>query len=246
MFRRIFDDDPNLHTTQSSAAPDDGKGTEVKIIVISAGAVLAALLACRIKIAIYRQNNSGRGDTVMSKWDNLFIIVYISLCFLMIPLVLIFFYLPCRLIKMFRTRQYRRRREKTVWKAPISDADFLRGCGIECNTPDAEITLMLRRELAGSVSTWIRRLNPEDIAPDMTCGELVYGWKPQMYCHDGIDSVGIESILRITRGHTLSKDILKQLIQPEKKPRITMKEFFRNYLDVWKAYHHVNGQGTDE
>ncbi len=128
----------------------------------------------------------------------------------------------------------------------FDDADFLRSCDIACNTTDAEVALTLRRELADNVSRWIQKISPEDITPDMTCGKLVDGWSPEMYWHEGVDSVGFESIRRMTIGHPLPEKVFEELIQPEKCPKITMKEFFRNYLDVWKKHHPANPKGTDK
>ena len=70
--------------------------------------------------------------------------------------------------------------------------DFLRGCEISPDSPEAEVALDLRRKLAQAASAWCHKITAEEIAPDMTCGELVLGWSSYMYWHDGLESIGCE------------------------------------------------------
>ena len=65
---------------------------------------------------------------------------------------------------------------------------------ISPDSPEAEVALDLRRKLAQATSAWCHKITAEEIAPDMTCGELVLGWSSYMYWHDGLESIGYEAV----------------------------------------------------
>lgn len=168
------------------------------------------------------------------KWENFKGISLLVSGVLLLPFIFLLFYIPGKILDAIRLRKYRIRRETTIWQVPVSDEDFLRGCEIDPNSGQAETALCLRRCLA-DVSGRARKVEPEEIAPDMSCGELVYGWSPYMYLHDGFDSVGYEAVRKLGKGK-IPGEAFDRLIQPEKNPRITMRELFRNYLEIIIPY----------
>ena len=168
------------------------------------------------------------------KWDDFKGILWLMSGVLLLPFCFLFLYIPGKVMNAVRVRQYRKRRKTTIWQVPVSEEDFLRGCGIEPGSEQAETALRLRRCLA-EASGRAHKVTEEEIAPDMTCGELVCGWDPYMYWHDGFDSVGFEAARKLGRGK-FPQEAFKRLIQPEKKYRVTMSKLFRNYLDVLMPY----------
>ena len=169
------------------------------------------------------------------KWEDCKVFLMCTLLVLLLPFGFLFFFIPGKILDAIRMRQYRKRRERTRWQPPVSDEDFLRGCGISPDSPEAEVALGLRRKLAPAASTWCHKITAEEIAPDMTCGEMVFGWSSYMYWHDGLDSIGYEAVKKLGKGK-IPEEVFPRLIRPEKKSRVTMRELFRNYLDVLMPY----------
>ena len=56
-----------------------------------------------------------------------------------------------------------------------------------------------------------------------------------MYWHDGVESIGYEAVKKLGKGK-IPEELFPRLILPEKKSRVTMRELFRNYLDVLMPY----------
>lgn len=79
----------------------------------------------------------------------------------------------------------------------MTDLEFLKGCGVDPDSGNAEPALKLRKYFASSCSN----LSPEAVVPEMTCMALMAGWKPQGWFQDGLDPVdfvmGLEEKLRI-------------------------------------------------
>ena len=169
------------------------------------------------------------------KWEDCKVFLMCTLLVLLLPFGFLFFFIPGKILDAIRMRQYRKRRERTRWQPPVSGEDFLRGCGISPDSPEAEVALDLRRKLAQAASAWCHKITAEEIAPDMTCGELVLGWSSYMYWHDGLDSIGYEAVKKLGKGK-IPEEVFPRLIRPEKKSRVTMRELFRNYLDVLMPY----------
>ena len=167
------------------------------------------------------------------KWEDCKVFLMCTLLVLLLPFGFLFFFIPGKILDAIRMRQYRKRRERTRWQPPVSGEDFLRGCGISPDSPEAEVALRLRQKLAIAASAWCHKVTAEEIAPDMTCGELVLGWSSYMYWHDGLDS--IEAVKKLGKGK-IPEEVFPRLIRPEKKSRVTMRELFRNYLDVLMPY----------
>ena len=169
------------------------------------------------------------------KWEDCKVFLMCTLLVLLLPFGFLFFFIPGKILDAVRMRQYRKRRETTRWQPPVSGEDFLRGCEISPDSPEAEVALDLRRKLAQATSAWCHKITAEEIAPDMTCGELVLGWSSYMYWHDGLDSIGYEAVKKLGKGK-IPEEVFPRLIRPEKKSRVTMRELFRNYLDVLMPY----------
>ena len=128
------------------------------------------------------------------KWEDCKVFLMCTLLVLLLPFGFLFFFIPGKILDAIRMRQYRKRRETTCWQPPVSGEDFLRGCEISPDSPEAEVALDLRRKLAQAASAWCHKIAAEEIAPDMTCGELVLGWSSYMYWHDGLESIGYEAV----------------------------------------------------
>lgn len=175
------------------------------------------------------------------KWEDCKVFLMCTLLVLLLPFGFLFFFIPGKILNALRMRQYRKRRETTRWQPPVSNEDFLRGCGISPDSPEAEVALDLRRKLAQAASAWCHKITAEEIAPDMTCGELVLGWSSYMYWHDGLDSIGYEAVKKLGKGK-IPEEVFPRLIRPEKKSRVTMRELFRNYLDVLMPYLAIAGK----
>ena len=175
------------------------------------------------------------------KWEDCKVFLMCTLLVLLLPFGFLFFFIPGKILNAIRMRQYRKRRERTRWQPSVSDEDFLRGCGISPDSPEAEVALDLRRKLAQAASAWCHKITAEEIAPDMTCGELVLGWSSYMYWHDGLDSIGYEAVKKLGKGK-IPEEVFPRLIRPEKKSRVTMRELFRNYLDVLMPYLAIAGK----
>lgn len=126
------------------------------------------------------------------KWEDCKVFLMCTLLVLLLAFGFLFFFIPGKILDAIRMRQYRKRRERTRWQPQVSDEDFLRGCGISPDSPGAEVALDLRRKLAQAALAWCHKITAEEIAPDMTCGELVLGWSSYMYWHDGLESIGCE------------------------------------------------------
>lgn len=169
------------------------------------------------------------------KWEDCKVFLMCTLLVLLLPFGFLFFFIPGKILDAIRMRQYRKRRERTRWQPPVSGEDFLRGCGISPDSLEAEVALGLRWKLAQAASAWCHKITAEEIAPDMTCGELVLGWSSYMYWHDGLDSIGYEAVKKLGKGK-IPEEVFPRLIRPEKKSRVTMRELFRNYLDVLMPY----------
>lgn len=169
------------------------------------------------------------------KWEDCKVFLMCTLLVLLLPFGFLFFFIPGKILDAIRMRQYRKRRKRTRWQPPVSGEDFLRGCGISPDSLEAEVALGLRWKLAQAASAWCHKITAEEIAPDMTCGELVLGWSSYMYWHDGLDSIGYEAVKKLGKGK-IPEEVFPRLIRPEKKSRVTMRELFRNYLDVLMPY----------
>ena len=169
------------------------------------------------------------------KWEDCKVFLMCTLLVLLLPFGFLFFFIPGKILDAIRMRQYRKRRERTRWQPPVSGEDFLRGCEISPDSPEAEVALGLRWKLAQAASAWCHKITAEEIAPDMTCGELVLGWSSYMYWHDELDSIGYEAVKKLGKGK-IPEEVFPRLIRPEKKSRVTMRELFRNYLDVLMPY----------
>ena len=170
-------------------------------------------------------------------WDTLLLyeIVIGIIILLLIPLcVLIVLFLVGVLLRIIGSMKIAWRKMTTQWPAPVSDNDFLCGCGIAPSSPEAAVALELRRFLAVGIARHTK-LTPEDIAPDTTCGELCFEIDYFVYHNDGFDSIGYEAVRKLSKG-SIPKETLDQLIRPERKSRVTMRQLFRNYLDILMPY----------
>ena len=165
------------------------------------------------------------------KWEDCKGCLMCTLLVLLLPFGFLFFFIPGKILDAIRMRQYRKRRERTRWQPPVSGEDFLRGCGISPDSPEAEVALRLRQKLAIAASAWCHKVTAEEIAPDMTCGELVLGWSDFIYWHEGFESIGYEAVKTLGKG-VIPEEVFPRLICPEKRSRVTMRELFRNYLDI--------------
>lgn len=175
------------------------------------------------------------------KWEDCKVFLMCTLLVLLLPFGFLFFFIPGKILDAIRMQQYRKRRETTRWQTPVSDEDFLQGCGIAPDSPEAEVALGLRRKLAQVASAWCHKVTAEEIAPDMTCGELVLGWSDFMYWYNGLDSIGYEAVELLGKGK-IPKELFPRLILPEKKSRVTMCQLFRNYLDLLMPYLAIAGK----
>ncbi len=175
------------------------------------------------------------------KWEDCKVFLMCTLLVLLLPFGFLFFFIPGKILDAVRMRQYRKRRETTRWQPPVSGEDFLRGCEISPDSPEAEVALRLRQKLAIAASSWCHKITAEEIAPDMTCGELVLGWSDFIYWHEGFESIGYEAVELLGKGK-IPKKLFPRLILPEKKSRVTMRQLFRNYLDLLMPYLAIAGK----
>ena len=113
----------------------------------------------------------------------------------------------------------------------MTDLEFLKGCGIAPDSPDAELALKLRKYFASSCSN----LSPEAVVPEMTCKTLIAGWKPKGWFQDGLDPVDFVMELEEKLGIPISDENAEYLLDPYLNPERTVKELIRNYLDVLDA-----------
>lgn len=178
-------------------------------------------------------------------WDTLplYGIAIGILILLLIPLILlVVLFLTGVLSRITGSIKIAWRKKTTQWPAPVSNDDFLCGCGIDPDSPEAVVALELRRFLAVDIARHTK-LTPEDIAPDMTCGELCFDVDWHVYHNDGIDSMVIEAGRKLGKGR-VPEEAFDRFIQPEKKSRATMRELFLNYLDVFMPYLAAAGETT--
>jgi len=113
----------------------------------------------------------------------------------------------------------------------MTDLEFLKGCGIAPDLPDAELVLKLRDCFAATISIF----PPEAITPVMTCKELMNGWKPKGWFHDGLDSMDYVMALEEKLGIPIADEYAEALIAPDVNPERTVKALILNCLEVLEA-----------
>ena len=113
----------------------------------------------------------------------------------------------------------------------MTDLEFLKGCGVDPDSGNAEPALKLRKYFASSCSN----LSPEAVVPEMTCKTLMTGWKPKGWFQDGLDPVNFVMGLEEKFGIPIYDENAEYLLDPYLNPEKNVKELIRNYLDVLEA-----------
>ena len=107
----------------------------------------------------------------------------------------------------------------------MTDFEFLKGCGISLDSPDAELALKLRIILAQQLS----ELKPEDVTPDMTCETLMHGIR---WFDGDPDMLEIVMTMEEATGKDIPDYAAVYMISPSQKTKTTIRQLLTNWMDI--------------
>lgn len=128
---------------------------------------------------------------------------------------------PCRPLNGL-LRPYKKQVSKFM-----TDLDFLKGCGIAPDSPDAEPALKLR-----SVLAQLSKFKPEELTPDMTCGELYNSFQPKPWWEDGPDALEVILAVEEALERDIPNKVTENMMAPWLYPEATIRELISNWMDI--------------